>query len=133
MPSVAFKIGRGQGGFAGESPHGALTANPTQPPAYFQCNPEGCGSLAIFLRCSLGQDHCGYCRFVRALKNGQIADSRRHGIYSAAPNRQKRTNTLPRLISVAPAGFNCGCFGVYRHTSHEAFSFLKHWRGTCSL
>jgi len=97
MASVAFKIGRGQGGFAGASPSRAVTANPTQPPAYFQCNPKGCGNLAIFPRCSLGQDRYGYYRFARALnqvrekappyfpsfkrgKNGQIDDSRCHAI-----------------------------------------------------
>ena len=40
---VALKRGRGQGGFAGASPQWAATAEPTQPPASFQCNPEGRG------------------------------------------------------------------------------------------
>ena len=38
---VALKRGRGQGGFEGASPQRAATENPTQPPASFQCNPEG--------------------------------------------------------------------------------------------
>ena len=42
---VALKKGRGQGGFEGASPHGAVTEKPTQPPAFFQCNPTGCKCL----------------------------------------------------------------------------------------
>ena len=38
---VALKRGRGQGGFEGASPQRAVTEKPTQPPAPFQCNPEG--------------------------------------------------------------------------------------------
>ena len=38
---VALKRGRGQGGFEGASPQRAVTEKPTQPPAPFQCNPQG--------------------------------------------------------------------------------------------
>ena len=97
--AVAFKIGRGQGGFAGASPLRAVTAKPTQPPAYFQCNPKGCGSFSIFPRCSLGQDRSGYCRFARALKNRKIADSSGQAIPVALHQRPKR---MARRVGIAP-------------------------------
>src|ERR1700689_3994998 len=82
---VALKRGRGQGGFEGASPQRAVTENPTQPPASFQCNPEGCkclGRLAALLararppRRRVGQAVAGgrasrgYCHFARALQYG---------------------------------------------------------------
>ena len=47
---VALKRGRGQGGFEGASPQRAVTENPTQPPASFQCNPQGLEELGPFFR-----------------------------------------------------------------------------------
>jgi len=59
---VALKRGRGQGGFEGASPQWAVTEKPTQPPAPFQCNPEGSkglGRLSALL--AKVKTHEGYC------------------------------------------------------------------------
>jgi len=74
---VALKRGRGQGGFEGASPYGAVTEKPTQPSAPFECNPPGCkglGRLSALL--AKGKTHKGYCHFARALKYGPIPCSK---------------------------------------------------------
>ena len=42
----------------------------------------------------------------------------------ATYDRKERT-PLPRLLASHPQDFFGGSFGVYRHTSQEAFSLLK--------
>src|SRR5580658_4247905 len=100
---VALKRGRGQGGCEGASPQRAVTEQPTQPPAPFQCNPKGCkplGRLSALL--AEVRTHEGHCRIARALKYGPKACSKGRPHLISGSLRQVKLDSGQNRVMIPP-------------------------------